>query len=212
VTIPPTTPGQPQVIVVQAPPAAPAAPAEPATNNWLPGFIGILLMGALLYYGLRYAKNRGYTVQDGLKKMGVEMPQDALETAGPHLKPVPPPQPPLPSLSDLPAASSASVAAAPFRTGTPRLVVLSGPAASPAYDLTGTFTIGRDTENTLAMPADTTSSRRHARIETQNGLWTVVDEGSSNGTFVNGQRINAPQPLQPGDEIRIGKAWLRFEA
>jgi hypothetical protein len=187
---------------------------EPATNSWLPGFIGILLMAAAIYYGVRYAKNKGYTVADGLKKMGVEMPQDAMETAGPKLKPVTPPPPPLPSLSELPAAgpAPASSGGASFHTGTPRLVVLAGPTGCPSYDLTGTFTVGRETDNTLAMPSDTTASRRHARVDLVNGAWTVIDDGSSNGTYVNGKRIDGPQPLQPGDEIRIGKAWLRFEA
>jgi hypothetical protein len=54
-------------------------------------------------------------------------------------------------------------------------------------------------------------SRRQAEIREEAGAWTVRDLGSSNGTFVNGQRLTADQPLRPGDEISFGKFSLFFE-
>jgi pSer/pThr/pTyr-binding forkhead associated (FHA) protein len=56
-------------------------------------------------------------------------------------------------------------------------------------------------------------SRRHARIMLQNGQYFVEDLGSTNGTFVNrGKRLlpGQPQPLREGDEIIVGKTFLRF--
>jgi len=56
-------------------------------------------------------------------------------------------------------------------------------------------------------------SRRHARILLNNGQYFVEDLGSTNGTFVNrGRRLppGQPQPLREGDEIIIGKTFLRF--
>ena len=56
-------------------------------------------------------------------------------------------------------------------------------------------------------------SRRHARIMLQNGRYFVEDLGSTNGTFVNrGKRLlpGHPQPLREGDEIIVGKTFLRF--
>jgi pSer/pThr/pTyr-binding forkhead associated (FHA) protein len=75
--------------------------------------------------------------------------------------------------------------------------------------------MGRDADNTLPLPDDTTVSRRHARIEAvpEGTGFQIVDEGSSNGTYVNGQRIPAGNSriLVVGDEIQIGASRLRFE-
>ena len=56
-------------------------------------------------------------------------------------------------------------------------------------------------------------SRRHARISVQNGQYAIEDLGSTNGTFVNrGPRLKSGQrqPLSDGDEIIVGKTFLRF--
>lgn len=56
-------------------------------------------------------------------------------------------------------------------------------------------------------------SRRHARISFRDGKYFLEDLGSTNGTFVNrGKRLlpGRPQPLQDGDEIIVGKTFLRF--
>jgi pSer/pThr/pTyr-binding forkhead associated (FHA) protein len=70
--------------------------------------------------------------------------------------------------------------------------------------------IGRDLSNTISLPIDAMVSRRHASIAPDAGALLLKDEGSSNGTFVNNQRIQQHR-LRPGDEIRIGASLFRFE-
>ncbi len=63
--------------------------------------------------------------------------------------------------------------------------------------------IGRAPECEVRLD-DTYISQQHARIFGKNGSWYVEDLGSTNGTYVNEQRLAAPAMLQPGDRIRVG--------
>jgi pSer/pThr/pTyr-binding forkhead associated (FHA) protein len=63
------------------------------------------------------------------------------------------------------------------------------------------FVTGR--QGNLAI-TDEFASSRHARFQIAHGLWYVEDLGSTNGTWLNGRRIHAPQRLKKGDKIRIG--------
>ncbi len=58
--------------------------------------------------------------------------------------------------------------------------------------------------------SDNASSREHAEIFPQNGAWLIKDLQSSNGTFINGQRINSPKTLKHGDQIKIGTTLIVF--
>jgi FHA domain/zinc-ribbon domain len=65
-----------------------------------------------------------------------------------------------------------------------------------------------------AHDADAKVSRRHARILFRNNTYMLEDLGSTNGTFINrGRRLipGSPHPLQDGDEIIVGKTFLRFK-
>lgn len=68
----------------------------------------------------------------------------------------------------------------------------------------GITTIGRSEQNDIAI-ADPEVSRRHARITFQDGAFLLEDLGSTNGTFVNGRRLNTPTPLKDGDIIYLGE-------
>jgi pSer/pThr/pTyr-binding forkhead associated (FHA) protein len=93
------------------------------------------------------------------------------------------------------------------------LVVKEGPNPGQRTEITKTsFIIGRDPVSDLAI-ADIEVSRRHARLIAQSGGHVIEDLGSTNGTFVNGQRIRTMVPLRPGASIRLGELiTLSYEA
>jgi len=74
------------------------------------------------------------------------------------------------------------------------------------------LTIGRADTNQVAIESDPELSRLHAVLEPVGGGWCVRDLASSNGTFVNGERIWSDRPLRNGDEIRVGRTRLVFRA
>ena len=72
-------------------------------------------------------------------------------------------------------------------------------------------TIGRGEQNDLVLDGDEFASGRHARIEARgDGLW-VQDIDSTNGTFVNGERVIGAERMSPGDVLRVGETDLRVE-
>jgi pSer/pThr/pTyr-binding forkhead associated (FHA) protein len=91
------------------------------------------------------------------------------------------------------------------------LEIVEGREAGKQLPLTGAIDIGR--EPSLALPLeDTQVSRRHARIGIQNNAIVVEDLGSTNGTYVNDQPIQAPRVIQPGDRVRIGLTVLQLRS
>lgn len=77
------------------------------------------------------------------------------------------------------------------------------------YPLAGTgVTIGRTAENSICLEDDTVSSR-HAQLMINQDCWVLKDLGSTNGSFVNGQKI-IRQTLKNGDSLRFGKIELNF--
>jgi hypothetical protein len=73
------------------------------------------------------------------------------------------------------------------------------------------LTIGRSDDNAISLADDEFASGHHARIESQrDGVW-ILDLGSTNGTFVNGARLNGRRLLREGDVVQIGDTELRFE-
>ncbi|HTU98075.1 MAG TPA: FHA domain-containing protein [Solirubrobacteraceae bacterium] len=71
-------------------------------------------------------------------------------------------------------------------------------------------TVGKAAENDIALSDDATASGLHAILERFPAGWCVTDLGSSNGTWVNGERIWASHRLRSGDEIRLGQTRLIF--
>ena len=88
------------------------------------------------------------------------------------------------------------------------LRVTSGPAAGTTIQLNGDLVFGRDAADSGSLGGDPEISRRHARNPPgANGEAVVEDLGSTNGTFVNGQRISSPTPLRPGDSLELGGSF-----
>ena len=95
--------------------------------------------------------------------------------------------------------------------GTPRfLVVTEGALSGVSIDLTDQqITLGRANDATLVLNDDYASSR-HARIFPQDGQWIVEDLGSTNGTYLDRQKVTRPTPVPIGMPIRIGKTVLEL--
>jgi EmrB/QacA subfamily drug resistance transporter len=90
------------------------------------------------------------------------------------------------------------------------LRVLEGPGKGLEVPLpNGVTTIGRDPDCDLVVPGEE-SSRHHARVISEDGLAVIEDLRSTNGTFVNGERILARHPLSLGDQIQIAGASILY--
>ncbi|MGH2868548.1 MAG: FhaA domain-containing protein [Solirubrobacteraceae bacterium] len=84
-------------------------------------------------------------------------------------------------------------------TGGKRLVVGSGGA-----------TVGRSRQCEVMLD-DPNISRTHAEVRPRGGSWVVTDLGSTNGTRLNGRRLDGSEVLKPGDEIELGTSKITFE-
>jgi pSer/pThr/pTyr-binding forkhead associated (FHA) protein len=95
--------------------------------------------------------------------------------------------------------------------GVPRvLVVTGGPLSGTTIDLVDQqITMGRANDATLVLNDDYASSR-HARIFPQDGQWIVEDLGSTNGTYLDRQKVTRPTPVPIGVPIQIGKTVLEL--
>jgi pSer/pThr/pTyr-binding forkhead associated (FHA) protein len=95
--------------------------------------------------------------------------------------------------------------------GTPsHLLVTAGALAGTSIGLNNQqITIGRANDATLVLNDDYASSR-HARLFPQDGQWIVEDLGSTNGTYLDRQKVTQPTPVPPGVPIRIGKTVLEL--
>ncbi len=86
-----------------------------------------------------------------------------------------------------------------------QLIMRSGPTPGAAFTLEGDqLTIGRDSTNEITIN-DAEVSRRHARLTFQGGKFVLEDLGSTNGTFVNGQRLAGPRVLKAGEVVSFGE-------
>lgn len=94
-----------------------------------------------------------------------------------------------------------------------QFVIRSGPNTGTIYPLDASeIIIGRDASNVIAIN-DAEVSRKHAKLSLQNSGYVIQDLGSTNGTFINGQRITGSQELKPGDTVTLGEnIVLVFEA
>lgn len=91
-----------------------------------------------------------------------------------------------------------------------RLVTIRGRGAGSSFNLGPANTLGRDPENTIQV-LDEKISRHHAVLRRSDGVWTLQDLGSRNGTFLGSQKLVGAVELAGGEEIHLGDTVLRFE-
>jgi pSer/pThr/pTyr-binding forkhead associated (FHA) protein len=98
----------------------------------------------------------------------------------------------------------------PSRSTPQQLLVTAGTLAGTSLGLADQqITIGRADDATLVL-SDDYASTRHARLFPQDGQWLVEDLGSTNGTYLDRQKVTRPTPVPIGVPIRIGKTVLEL--
>lgn len=115
------------------------------------------------------------------------------------------------TVMERPTSSAATIIDRPG-AGAAELRVVSGPSTGRSWRLpAGEAKIGRDPGNLVAID-DAKSSREHAKVRYADGMYTVADLGSSNGTFVNERPVAGQIPLSDGDLIRVGDTVFAFKS
>ncbi|MGH7567387.1 MAG: FHA domain-containing protein, partial [Gemmatimonadales bacterium] len=108
--------------------------------------------------------------------------------------PIPPPPP----------TARASAPLATFLVKTGALTGQRVPVRTPVVN------VGRADYNDFMLP-DESVSTTHAKLQRREGIWVLIDLDSTNGTFVDGQRITGEAPLAPGAGVRFGDVQLVFD-
>lgn len=198
----------------QAREVKPSSPAEKVSSS--PSIVGtlvVMLFGIAAVVGLfwaffHFAKKNPDALKSNLERLGVQVPGsgDQADDAVPIAVP-PSPAPVEPIILDpaTPAPTSATTSLA----REPALVDATGRRLSLAE---GVNVVGRDDGLEVSIGGESTVSRRHAEIVRTDGSLMVRDLGSTNGTFVNGVRIESDSPLSLGDTVQFGAVRFKVEA
>jgi hypothetical protein len=117
-----------------------------------------------------------------------------------------------PAAADATGLHSAASGALPSAQGLdPRLVVERAPGHTPGmeYEIQEGALMGRGDEVEIKLE-DPFASSRHARLVRQGTIVVIEDLGSTNGTYLNEELLSGPQPLHPGDRVRIGDSEFTY--
>ncbi len=215
----PATPNAPaDSVTTAAPQEIPRAKTVPPTSGlgkivvWL---LGLVVVAGLVWVALSYAKMNPQTVSARLEQLGVQIPKPA---AHPLTTPAAAPATPMAPqpiqkivLPDAAPDPIAPVTPSPFlavSAGEPRLIAESG-AIIPLPE--GAADVGRDISMPISLNAETSVSRRHAQFTRSGSQVGLTDMGSTNGTYVNGVKIEVLTALNAGDTVQFGSARFRYE-
>lgn len=92
-----------------------------------------------------------------------------------------------------------------------RFAVTQGRQQGLSVPLEPTINLGRAADSTFHLDDDYASARHAQLIQRDASTWVLHDLDSTNGTYVNGRRVDEPTPITVGDVIRIGKTMMRLE-
>lgn len=96
------------------------------------------------------------------------------------------------------------------RSSARKLVVTEGALAGTTVTLNGSpVTLGRAHDSTLVL-TDDYASTHHARLVPGEDAWLVEDLGSTNGTYLNRRRVQAPVAMQRGDRLQVGNTVMEL--
>ncbi|GMV37346.1 MAG: hypothetical protein AMXMBFR61_18540 [Fimbriimonadales bacterium] len=216
------------------PEAATRPVAKPSSGFSLGAVVTYMLalaVGVGALYGLfRFVQAREKRMREMMQKLGVQPPSDvgdAPDAGTPHtsgFRSEPPPKAPLVPEGTCPfcgqpkgadgscGCSLTASAPVPAPSGKPRLVVLAGPCAGRTFDLAAAEAVlGRDPGCELSLAEDSSVSRRHAKVSLEGGVLWVEDLGSTNGTYVNGVKVEGRTKVSHGDALQFGESRLRYE-
>ena len=98
----------------------------------------------------------------------------------------------------------------PARPPKLRVATAAGLQSGAAYDLSDGALLGRGDQADIVLE-DSFASSRHARLVPHGDVIVLEDLGSTNGTYLNDEPLRGPQPLHPGDRVRIGDSVFTFE-
>jgi hypothetical protein len=178
-------------------------------------FIAILVIAGGAYAFLHVIKNKPKQAEELLQKLGVQIPnqQDPNAAAPIPVTPLAPP-PPAPKImlddsEPTPLVGAVAVAPTPLSVGgEPTLVRETGERLELPE---GETLVGREDGLGLSLAGESTVSRRHATVIRSGKSAIVRDLGSTNGTFVNGTRLQGETTLRPGDQVQFGSVRFRYE-
>lgn len=199
-----------------------SGPGNAATNQgganpfgkFIINLLGLAIGVAIIYGIYKFVKSRPEDVAAQIKKLGISVPDPNADQGGdpgPVTAPVMKPEPPKPILLDdaAPTPIGASPMGAPAAPGAPRLSSNTGLQIS-LQD--GSTVVGREPGLGVSLPGENGVSRRHAEFRrTATGI-SVMDLGSTNGTYVNGVRIQGETALKVGDTVQFGTVQFRVES
>jgi pSer/pThr/pTyr-binding forkhead associated (FHA) protein len=134
--------------------------------------------------------------------------------AAPPVAPVAPAAPPAAAAPAAPAAPAAAPGPAPRASGSGALaflVIRSGMLKGQRLAIkTPVANVGRADYNDVVLPDDSVSTV-HAKFQRREGIWVLVDLDSTNGSFVDGEKVAGEAPLAPGALLRFGEVRAFFE-
>ena len=199
----------------QATPTA-SAPSVRHSNPWgsLLVFLVTLLLVAAIAWGLYHlAKKNPDFLKGKLDKLGVDVPEPSSHQDASGPVPTLEPAKPSPQQKIIldGGGLSPELATAPVASAVALEPVLKKANGEFARLSEGETIVGREDGLGLSLAGESSVSRRHASIRRQGTNLTVKDLGSTNGTFVNGRRIDVETPLAAGDDVQFGAVKFRVE-